>query len=119
MLIAGVGLLLLISCDQADQALNLPDEVDFNFHIRPILSNNCFLCHGPDESSREADLRLDLESTATADREDGIRAIFKGHAKRSEMIKRVTSDDPDYHMPPPETNKSLNCAGDRPVDQMD
>ncbi len=91
----------------ADTSLHLPEEIDFNFHIRPILSDNCFLCHGPDESSREADLRLDLEETATM-RRNGITAIVPGYPAKSELIKRITSQDPDYAMPPPSTNKKLS-----------
>lgn len=85
----------------------MPEQVDFNFHVRPILSNRCFLCHGPDSSSREADLRLDLAASATADR-DGRRAIVPGDSRSSEMIKRILSDDPDFQMPPPHTNKILS-----------
>ena len=59
-----------------------------------ILSNHCFECHGPDEDSREADLRLDLESNAVES------AIVVGKADESEVINRVTSDDDDLRMPP-------------------
>ena len=106
--IIGISFLFL-ACQNQPEELLLPETVDFNFHIRPILSNNCFLCHGPDGSSREADLRLDLEETATARREDGIRPIVPGSARRSELIKRINSADGDYRMPPPETNKILTA----------
>ncbi len=107
--IACICMVLTSSCVDTAESPDLPDHVDFNFHVRPILSNHCFLCHGPDVSSREADLRLDLEGPATAFREDGIRAIVPGNAKASEMIKRLLSDDPAYKMPPPSTNKVLSA----------
>ncbi|MEM6978668.1 MAG: PSD1 and planctomycete cytochrome C domain-containing protein [Planctomycetota bacterium] len=78
------------------------DAIDFNRDIRGVLSDKCFLCHGPDESTREADLRLDV-------REDAIDfgAIQPGDANLSEIIARIQSDDPDLVMPPPETGKSV------------
>ncbi len=110
LVVAVVAALGLVSWGgSADEVSGLPDQVDFNFHIRPILSNNCFLCHGPDPSSREADLRLDLEETATAKRTDGMQAIAPGRPNRSEIIRRITSEDPDYQMPPPHTNKTLSA----------
>lgn len=98
---------LIISCQQ-DQAVEvLPDLVDFNLHIRPILSNNCYVCHGPDISSRQADLRLDLEAHAKARTATGHRPIVEGNARRSEIYRRINSDNPDLVMPPPETNRLL------------
>lgn len=88
--------------------LHIPQEIDFNFHIRPILSNNCFLCHGPDPSSREADLRLDTEEGAKAWLKNGNQVIAPNNWHKSELIKRVTSDDPDFQMPPPEMKKKLS-----------
>lgn len=85
----------------------LPDPVSFNFHIRPILSNNCFVCHGPDSSSRQADLRLDIFEGATTQLADGKRAIVPGNWRHSEMIRRISSDDPDVMMPPPHMKKRL------------
>ena len=72
-------------------------EIDFQRDIRPILSDACYHCHGPDEASREADLRLDRKpDTTQLDRED------------SELLRRVRSTDPDEVMPPPESGKSLS-----------
>ena len=95
------------ACQQEANEAPLPDKIDFNFHIRPILSENCFLCHGPDVSSREADLRLDLEETAKAVLDNGKRPIHEGNWTASEIMRRVTSDDSDLQMPPPEMNKRL------------
>ena len=76
------------------------DEVDFSREIRPILSENCAFCHGPDERTREAGLRLDLADGAWS-------VIEKESSEQSELIQRVVSDDPDEVMPPPDSNRSL------------
>ena len=74
----------------------------YNADIRAILSENCFACHGPDSTSREAGLRLDLADAATSELDSGLRAIVPGDASTSELLARVTADDPDLVMPPPE-----------------
>lgn len=75
--------------------------IDFNRDIRPILSNNCFFCHGPDEKHREADLRLDTKAGAFAS------AIVPGKLKESALIERIISTDDDIKMPPADSGKSL------------
>ncbi len=75
------------------------DAVDFNQDIRPLLSGNCLVCHGPDEGSREADLRLDTEAGSQDDL-GGYAAIVPGDPGASEMIERLTTDDVDMRMPP-------------------
>ena len=77
--------------------------VTYNHDVRPILTEYCFACHGPDSGSREADLRLDL-------REDAVDygAIAPGHPDESLLIERLVTDDPDLLMPPPETKKQLS-----------
>ncbi|MEK6239343.1 MAG: hypothetical protein N2C14_31885, partial [Planctomycetales bacterium] len=77
------------------------DEVRFNEHIRPILAETCLACHGPDAEKREADLRLDIEGAAKKS------ALVPGDPERSELMKRVTSSDPDFRMPP-DSEKALN-----------
>lgn len=79
------------------------ERIDFNREIRPILSENCFQCHGPDADSREADLRLDQQDGA-------LRTFEPGHRDQSELFARVSSDDPDLRMPPAESNKQLTAA---------
>ena len=79
-------------------------EVLFNRDIRPILSNKCFFCHGPDEKKREADLRLDTREGATADH-DGFFAIVPGKPEDSEILIRIAHDQGDDIMPPPESKK--------------
>ena len=82
-------------------------EIDFNKSIRPILSDKCFACHGPDDKHREADLRLDTREGAIADH-DGTRAIVPGDLEESELIQRITTADADDVMPPEKTHKELS-----------
>ncbi|MFN9719986.1 MAG: c-type cytochrome domain-containing protein, partial [Planctomycetota bacterium] len=77
----------------------------FNRDIRPILSEHCFSCHGPDAGSRKADLRLDERDAAVA-----ARAIVPGQADQSLMMDRILSADPEMIMPPPESHKVLTAA---------
>ena len=81
-------------------------EINFNRDVRPILSDKCFQCHGPDEAARKSELRLDVESSVKAVR-DGIAIVSPGDPAGSEMIRRITSDDESEIMPPHETNKPL------------
>lgn len=92
--------------------LSLPvavSAVDFSREIRPILSENCFFCHGPDEKKREADLRLDDESAAKKNR-DGVTAVVPGDPAKSALIQRLLSTDPDEVMPPPKQHKTISVA---------
>src|SRR5205814_4287344 len=81
-------------------------KVDFNRDIRPILANNCLLCHGPDAKNRKADLRLDVREVAISDL-GGHSAIVPGKPEKSELIKRITSSDRDEVMPPAKSGKKL------------
>ena len=92
--------------------LGFAAEVDFNRDIRPLLARNCFACHGPDEQTREADLRLDTATGATADL-SGHRAIEPGKPESSELIKRINSDDPDLVMPPADHGHELTANDKR------
>lgn len=110
----GILFLLLVgfnACqsDESPQA-KLPKTVDFNFHIKPILSDRCFACHGPDEKARKGDLRLDIEAGAFAmvDSTEQRYAIVPGDPKNSTLVHRITSSDPELVMPPPESNLSLS-----------
>lgn len=87
----------------------LPNQVDYNFHVKPILSDRCYACHGPDEKTREADLRLDLEEEAFAElsESEGKFAIKSGNPEKSEIYHRIYSEDEDLQMPPPSSNLSL------------
>lgn len=79
-------------------------DVDFDSQIRPLLSDRCFRCHGPDAAARKADLRLDLESSATE------AVIVRGKPAKSELIRRITNSDPDVHMPPPDSKLELSTG---------
>ena len=79
--------------------------VTYNEHIRPILSNNCFACHGKDEAHRKGKLRLDTFEGATADRE-GVRALVPGDFEKSELWQRIVSPHEDEVMPPPDSQKT-------------
>ena len=81
-------------------------KLEFNRDVRPILSDKCFACHGFDAKTREAGLRLDTEEGAYS-LKDGIQAIKPGALQESEVWHRITHDDEDELMPPPESNKSL------------
>lgn len=79
------------------------NEISYNYDVRPILSDKCFACHGPDKNKQEAGLRLDLETNAKSLLREtkGAYAIVAGKPEKSEMIKRITSTDPAYQMPTP------------------
>jgi hypothetical protein len=97
--------------DEIDQAYKqLPDKVDYNLHVKPILSDKCFACHGPDQAKREAGLRLDLSSAAFAELPEtpGKVAIDPGNLTNSELFHRILSEDHDYRMPTPESNLQLS-----------
>lgn len=88
----------------------LPDVVDYNFHIKPILSDNCYTCHGPDANKRKAGLRLDDEQAAFSELPEnpGKYAIVAGKPNRSLLYQHVVSDDPKQLMPPPDSQLKLN-----------
>jgi len=90
------------SSKDARAAVDQIKDIEFNRHIRPILSNNCFFCHGPDKEKREGDLRLDI-------REDAIEAFafVPGNTEDGELLHRIFSDNPKEVMPEPKSNKSL------------
>ncbi len=87
----------------------VPDKVSYNFHVRPILSDKCFACHGPDKNKRKADFRLDIEEFAFKPLKEtkGAFAIVRGKPEESELYKRITSNDPDYQMPSPDSHLGL------------
>ncbi len=102
---------------------NLPEEValaytkldatiDFNTHVKPILSDKCFQCHGPDKAKQKAGLRLDIAESAYNELPDnpGKQAIKPGNLRKSEVYHRILSDDPDYLMPSPESNLQLTAV---------
>src|SRR5438874_8359366 len=95
---------------KAGGAKTATSAVDFNRDIRPILSENCYKCHGPDDEARKAKLRFDLPGEAMKPAKSGTPAIVPGSAQKSELIARVTASDPDDRMPPLKTGKKLTQA---------
>ena len=90
--------------------ISIPEKISFNDHIQPILSENCYHCHGPDSATREpkkSPLRLDRVADAFAPRDDDKPVILKGNPKNSELVKRLHDKDPDSIMPPPKSHKIL------------
>ena len=85
-------------------------DIDFNRDILPILSENCFACHGPDAKKRKADLRLDQSEGATRDLGEGKFAIAPGEPTHSLLVERIENLDPDEVMPPPDTGKALTAS---------
>jgi mono/diheme cytochrome c family protein len=105
LLASGLGLAFAGASGVAARAQAPPaaPRVSFNRDIRPILSNNCFACHGPDEQQRETKFHFDTKEGAFA--EDGI--IEPGNAAKSVLVKRITNPDPDERMPPPDSGHAL------------
>ena len=97
-----------LACLSIAAALSAAEPLSFNRDIRPILSENCFACHGFDPKHREGGLRLDTFDGATADR-DGAHGIVPGKLSESDIWQRIISDDADVVMPPPKTNKRLTA----------
>ena len=85
------------------------DPVDFNRDIKPLLSDRCFSCHGPDETARVTDVRFDKrQSVLETESGSGLAVIHAGQPDRSELIQRIESADPDQKMPPPDAQTSLS-----------
>src|SRR3954454_2277413 len=82
------------------RAASTKPSLDYNRDVKPILSENCYTCHGPDGGRRKAGLRLDQKDAALDTLKSGNRAIVPGDAAKSELIARITTTDQDDHMPP-------------------
>ncbi|NIG55874.1 PSD1 and planctomycete cytochrome C domain-containing protein [Chitinophaga sp. Cy-1792] len=93
-----------------NSAETMPEIVDYNFHIRPILSDKCFACHGPDANKREAGLRLDIGDSAYKALRDapGAHALVPGNPMASAVFQRISSTDTSMRMPPPSSNMALS-----------
>ena len=109
-------LLVMQACDYSPDrggaaAQQIPDNVSYNLHIRPILSDNCFACHGPDANKREAGLRLDVAETAYKELAENpaAHALVPGKPNMSEAFLRIVTDDEKLAMPPPESNLVLSA----------
>ncbi|WP_090377047.1 DUF1553 domain-containing protein [Dyadobacter sp. SG02] len=117
LLVAAAGFFLM-SCDKK---IDLPDDVaaemntlvapvDYTYDVKPILSDRCFACHGPDANHQKANLRLDMAEVAyKKEAESGLKAIKPGKPGSSELVHRILSADPDIVMPTPESHLSLTA----------
>jgi hypothetical protein len=92
------------------QAAKPDAAINYNRDIRPILSNTCFKCHGPDPKERQAGLRLDVRAEALQPTESGRKAIVPGKPTASALVGRISSTKPDFVMPPPDSNKKLTAT---------
>src|SRR5262245_5354374 len=103
-----LGVILLVACEKpaVAQSLGASARVQYNRDIRPLLSDKCFRCHGPDGGQRKANLRLDQREVAVADRQ-GYAAIVPGKPDESEVYLRITAEDDDQRMPPRRSGKVL------------
>jgi hypothetical protein len=99
---------LAIAASSITGTTHAADDIDFNRDVRPILSDLCFTCHGPDANTREAEVRLDQEAAVFAKRDTPL--IVRGKPLESELIRRILSSDDDERMPPPESKKQPTAA---------
>src|SRR5439155_19338399 len=91
------------------EAATTKSKIEFNRDVRPILSENCFPCHGADSAARKAGLRLDRFEEAILPRKESQPAIVPGKPEGSALVRRITATDPDDIMPPPKTHKVLTA----------
>ncbi len=99
--------LLFVPLMLAPQLVMGDEKVDFSRQIRPILSDKCFACHGPDDTHREGGFRLDEQESAFGEGDSGEFIIVPGNPEKSELMARLVHEDDDLRMPPESTNKSL------------
>lgn len=99
----------MTACGATSPSLAADGVVDYARDIRPILSRNCLTCHGPDESTRESGLRLDLRESAIQQLDSGEVALVPGNSEQSGLLQRIASNDESTRMPPVETGRSLSA----------
>jgi hypothetical protein len=106
---AGVFISSCFRNDKSSHEGQLPEKISYNFDIRPVLSDKCFKCHGPDANQRQAHLRLDIADSAYAALKEtkGAYAIVPGKPGQSELIKRISSSDLTFMMPPPDAHLGM------------
>src|SRR5215472_13260048 len=106
---------------EARKALPAPSEaaakpIDFDRAVRPILSDNCFACHGPDEKQRMANLRLDETEGLFADR-GGYKIVAAGDSAHSKLYQKIRPPDPAFRMPPHYANRKLSAQQNETINQ--
>ena len=109
-MIRSILVLLWVSVGAATALTAETARVDFNFQVRPLLSDRCFKCHGPDEKARKRKLRLDLREGIFKPLDDGLAVVKPGDTNHSEIIRRLYSADPEEQMPPPNSKLSLTSG---------
>ena len=97
-----------LAAQDARPRVEVPERVEFNRDIRPLLSENCLKCHGPDAASRKANLRLDTKDGAFKEYDKGLVAVVPGNLEKSELWKRIVTSDRDDLMPPAKSGKKLS-----------
>ncbi|HKX61697.1 MAG TPA: DUF1553 domain-containing protein [Verrucomicrobiae bacterium] len=107
---AAILLLLALgpAAHSAGAAPGRDSRIDFNFHIRPLFSDRCFTCHGPDEKSRKGKLRLDTREGIFKSLGDGSAVVTPRNLAKSELFRRITTTDPDEMMPPPKSHLAIS-----------
>ncbi|MBI3880104.1 MAG: DUF1549 domain-containing protein [Verrucomicrobia bacterium] len=108
-IVLAAALLAVFGAGVVAHGASKPADVDFQRDVRPILSRNCFKCHGPDDKGRKAKLRLDVRDAALGPAKSGEVAIVPGRADKGELLRRIFSHDADDQMPPPETKLTLTA----------
>jgi hypothetical protein len=104
---------LMLSCNKevpeeiATAYQDLPEQIDFNYNVKPILSDKCYHCHGPDKNTRKANFRLDTSEGARTKLSNGEFAFVSGNPSGSEAIRRILSESPEFRMPPVESHLNL------------
>ncbi len=98
---------LLTSAQSRQAAPPTASPIDFNRHIRPLLSDRCYRCHGPDSAKRKAKLRLDTREGLFKEADSGLAVVTPRDAEKSDLIRRITSDDTEEMMPPPDSHLAL------------
>ncbi len=104
-----VSAVAAVAATKETKSTDVPAKIDFRRDIQPILSDNCFACHGPDDKERKAKLRFDHREDALKPAKSGDFAIVPGDVAKSTLIERITTKDPDEIMPPPKTGKKLSA----------
>src|SRR5262245_42569447 len=104
-----LAVLLICPLEASESAKSATEatKVDFNRDIRPIFSQHCYACHGPDEQRRKAGLRLDLQEGAFKELKSGNHALVAGEPSKGTLVERISATDPEEVMPPPKHNKPL------------
>ena len=100
----------VLACSMPALSGHAGEAIDFNRDVRPLLSDRCFACHGPDAEDRQAGLRLDAREHAVAALASGATAVVPGDPAASALLARITSTDPDVVMPPPHVGKPITPA---------